>query len=184
MAANKATPNEPPQAEAAPKTKRKIPRTAMIVAIVAVVEAGLLLGAMKLFGGGAQVAHGATAGDNALHGEDPTQKEKVSSVEVEMLTKFRVPNDKSGRMFIYDFDLAVKVSSKRKDEIDRLVAERRGELSDRVARIIRGNESAVLNEPDLKTLRMQIRNAIGELVGDPEVVQEVLIPRCVPMRTD
>lgn len=184
MLGKQSMPEESQAAEAPAKSKRKFPKTAVIIAIVSVVEAGLFFGIMKMVGGGPQVAHGATENDHALHGEDPTEKEKVASVEVELLTKFRVPNDKSGQLFIYDFDLAVKVSSKRKEDIEKLVAERKGELSDRVARIMRGNEAAVLNEADLKTLRTQLRNAIGELVGDPEVIQEVLIPRCVPIRTN
>jgi hypothetical protein len=172
------------QSEPVAKPRKRLPKTAVLIAIVSVVEGGIFFGVMKMFGGGPQVAHGATEGDNVLHGESPAQNEKGSSVEVELLQKFRVPNDKSGRLFIYDFDLSVKVSSKRKEEIEKLVSERKGELSDRVARIVRGNDPAVLNEADLKTIRTLLRNAIGELAGDPEIVQEVLIPRCVPIRSD
>lgn len=177
-------PDDTQPTDAPAKPRRKLPKTAIIVAVVSVVEAGLFFGVMKMFGGGPQVAHGATSGDNVLHGENPTDKEKISSVEVDLLQKFRVPNDKSGHLFIYEFDLAVKVSNKRKEEVEKLATERKGELSDRVARIMRGNDASVLNEADLKTLRMQLRNAISELAGDPEIVQEVLIPRCVPMRSD
>src|SRR5262249_46281158 len=151
---------------------------------VSVVEGGIFFGVMKMFGGGPQVAHGATAGENVLHGENPTEKDKVTSVEGEMLQKFHVPNDKSGHLFIYDFNFARKVASKRKEEVEKVVTERKGELSDRVARIVRGNDASVLNEADLKSLRTQLRNAIGELAGDQEIVQEVLIPRCVPIRSD
>jgi hypothetical protein len=78
----------------------------------------------------------------------------------------------------------VKVAKAKQPAIEALVNSRKGELSDRVARIIRGNDAAVLNEADLKTLRTQVRNTLGDLAGDPEVIQEVLIPRCVPMRTE
>jgi hypothetical protein len=40
----------------------------------------------------------------------------------------------------------------------------------------------MLHEPELKTLRLKIRHMLNELLGDSEVVIEVLIPTCVPMR--
>lgn len=166
------------------KKKKGPPKIAVLIAIVSVVEAGLFFGAMKMFGGGPQVAHAGEAegGENVLHGEDPAAK-PAESVELELLTKFRVPNDRSGWLYIYDLDLSVKAPKSNEEKITHLIENRKGELSDRIARIIRGDESAVLSEPDLKTLRTQIRNAIGEMAHDPELITEVLIPRCVPIRS-
>jgi flagellar basal body-associated protein FliL len=175
-------PQEP--AAAAPKVKKGLPKTLIIVIAVTVVEGGLFFGAMKMFGGGPQVAHGAAEGKDVLKGDDPHKSDTIEAVEIELLTKFRVPNDKSGALFIYDLDLYVKVAKAKQAAIETLVSSRKGELSDRVARIIRGNDAAVLNEADLKTLRTQVRNTLGDLAGDPEIIQEVLIPRCVPMRTE
>lgn len=165
-----------------PARKGGLKGTIILVAIVAVVEAGLFFAAMKMFGGGPQVAHGEQPDTNHLAGAEPAATKE--SVELELLAKFRVPNDKSGRLFIYDMDLYVKVDAEHKGAIEKVVKERKGELSDKVARIIRGNETDVLHEADLKSLRMQVRHALGELTGDAEIVQEVLIPRFVPMRAD
>jgi flagellar basal body-associated protein FliL len=183
MAEERKDAGKPPE-PAAPKVKKGLPKMLIVVIAVTVVEGGLFFGAMKMFGGGPQVAHGAAAGKDVLHGEDPHKTETVEAVEIELLTKFKVPNDKSGALFIYDLDLYVKVAKAKQAAIEALVSARKGELSDRVARIIRGNDAAVLNEADLKTLRTQVRNTLGDLAGDPEIIQEVLIPRCVPMRTE
>lgn len=173
-----------PPADGEQKPKKKgPPKTVVLIAIVSVVEAGLFFGGMQMFGGGPQVAHAGDehGGENVLHGEDPAHK-PTESVEVELLTKFRVPNDRSGWLYIYDLDLYVKAPKSNEEKITTMIESRKGELSDRIARIIRGNDSAVLSEPDLKTLRTQIRNAIGEMAHDPELISEVLIPRCVPVR--
>lgn len=171
---------------AAPAKKKKgLPKMLVVVLAVSVVEGGLFFGAMKMFGGGPQAAHGEPSGEKeVLHGDDPHKVETVEAVEIELMSKFRVPNDRSGALYIYDLDLFVKVPKSKSEEIEKIVSERKGELSDRVARIIRGNDAAVLNEADLKTLRTQIRNSLSDLAGDPEIITEVLIPRCVPIRTD
>ncbi|GMU80789.1 MAG: hypothetical protein IT450_06145 [Phycisphaerales bacterium] len=171
-------------AEPGKKARKGPPKTVILIAIISIVEAGLFFGAMKMFGGGPQVAHAGeeAGGENVLHGEDPAHT-KAETVEMELLTKFRVPNDRSGWLYIYDLDLYVKAPKANEEKITAMIEGRKGELSDRVARIIRGNDAAVLSEPDLKTLRTQIRNAIGEMAHDPELVTEVLIPRCVPMRS-
>lgn len=170
--------------DAAKKPRKGPSKLVVMIAIVSVVEAGLFFGAMKMFGGGPQVAHAGEeqGGENVLHGEDPTHT-KAETVEMELLTKFRVPNDRSGWLYIYDLDLYVKAPKASEEKIAAMIESRKGELSDRIARIIRGNDSAVLSEPDLKTLRTQIRNALGEMAHDPELISEVLIPRCVPMRS-
>jgi len=165
------------------KKKSRVTMALAVVVVVALVEGVVFYAATKLFGGGPQVAHGAGEPQgNLLDG--PEAGLLADTVEVEVLTKFKVPNDKRGRLYIYDFDVAVKVPGHRQAEAAQLVTERRRELSDRVARIVRAADPSVLHEPALKTLRLQLQHAIGEVAGDQELVVEVLIPRCVPIRSD
>lgn len=180
--AEKAPPAAAAPEEGKPKKGGGMKGTLIIVGVVSIVEAGGFYGAMQMFGGGPQVAHGEQAETNHAEGPEPVVHKPTS--EVELLTKFKVPNDKSGRLFIYDMDLYVKIDAEHQEQFDTLVTERKGELSDRVARIIRSNETDVLHEADLKSLRMQVRHALGEMAGDPEMVLEVLIPRFVPIRSD
>ncbi len=176
--------SEDAAAEKASAPKR-VPLTATLalVAAVAIVEGIGFYTVTKLFGGGPQVAYGeGEEQGNVLDGEEAG---RVSmTVETEVLTRFKVPNDKRGRLYVYDFDLAVKVPRHREADAARLVAERRGELSDRIARIVRAADPTVLHEPELKTLRLQLQHAMGEVAGDQDLILEVLIPRCVPIRSD
>ncbi len=171
------------QKDAAPKKKRRVPFTLVLVVGIAVVEGIGFYTAARIFGGGPQVAYGTDEGGaHLLDGEEVG--DQSDTVEIEVLRKFKVPNDKKGRLYIYDFDVALKVPGHREEEATRLVAERQGELSDRVARVVRAADPAILHEPALKSLRVQLKHAIGEVVGDQDIIVEVLIPRCVPIRAD
>lgn len=166
-----------------PKKKRRIPTAVILIVGVTVFEAVGFYTATKLFGGGTQLAHGADSeGGNLLDG-DPAAGASVSS-EVALLRNFKVPNADGGRQYIYDFDITIKTPAHRNEEATKLFKEREGEISDRIARIVRRAERPQLNEPELKSLRVQIQHAIGEVAGDQELVIEVLIPRCVPIRAD
>jgi flagellar basal body-associated protein FliL len=173
--------------EGAPAEKRsllkgRVPMTLALVVGIAVVEGIGFYAATKLLGGGPQAAYGEEGQDHVLDGEDSGLL--PSSAEIELLSKFKVPNDKRGRLYIYDFDITLKVPGQREAEVAQLVTERKGEISDRVARLVRAADPALLHEPELKTLRMQIQHAVGEIADDQDIVIEVLIPRCVPLRSD
>ena len=163
--------------------KSRLPKTLILVLAIALVEGAGFYTATKIFGGGPQVAHGAEEADgHVLVGEQAT--EAAITAEIDVLRKFKVPNDKQGRMYIYDFDVVLKVPGSREEDANKLVEERKGEISDHIARIVRGADPGVLHEPELKALRMQLQHAVGEVVGDQDIIVEVLIPRCVPVRAD
>jgi len=170
-------PKEQPSEES-PK-RRRIPPTLVIIAVVTVLEGALFFGAAKFFGGGPETAYGEEQGHYA-EGQDPVAS--TETVELELLRGFRVPNDKRGQVHIYDFDVYLKIPAADKESLEAFVESHRGEISDRIARIVRAAEPTVLHEPELKTLRMKIRQTLAQLLGDPDKVLEVLIPRCVPMR--
>lgn len=170
-------------APAAPAAKKKLPMTLILIVAVTVLEAVGFFVAMKMFGGGPQPAHGAEGEHGeVIEGEAPD--EHAASMEIQLVKNFRAPNRKGGRPLIFDMDVLLKVSAAREEEVNELIESRSGEISDRMARIIRGADPALLFEADLKTLRLQIAHAIGEVAHDPDLVMEVLIPRCVPIRGD
>lgn len=166
--------------ESQPKKKFKIPTTAVIVIVVALVEGLAFYGVTSFLGGGPQAAHGVEDGDNYTAGEDPTQV--VETAEIELLSRFKVPNDKRGQAFMYDLDVYIKVPAAEKEATTAFVESRAGEISDRIARIIRASDPPMLHEPELKTLRLKIQHVLNELIGDTDTILEILIPRCVPMR--
>lgn len=159
--------------------KKRLPATLVIVAVVTLVEGAGFYAATKLMGAGPQAAHGGEGG-NYAEGEQPDQA--GTTAEVELLKGFKVPNDKRGQPFIYDFDFYLKVPSADEEVLAEFVENRRGEISDRIARLVRAADPAMLHEAELKTLRLKVQQTISEILGDPEMILEVLIPRCVPIR--
>lgn len=174
MAEEEAIQEQPPK-----KRGGGLRNTLIIVAIVAVVEGAGFYAVARIFGGGPQTAI-AAEGEHLTEGDDPTPEQQT--VEIELLTGFRVPNDKRGAMHVYDFDVLLKVYQADAEAVQAIVDTRRGEISDLIARIVRAAEPAMLHEPELTTLRLKIRHVLGEMVGDPEKVLEVLIPRFLPIR--
>lgn len=163
----------------APVKRRRIPPTALIVGGVALGEAVLFYGALKMFGG-PEAAHGAEAGEHYTQGEDPTQE--VITSEIPLLDGFRVPNDKRGQAYLYELEVYLKVRSRDQEMVTAFVESHRGEICDRVARIVRAADPTMLHEPELKTLRLKVRHTLEEVLGDSNVIVEVLIPKCMPMR--
>lgn len=176
-------PEDEAKQEETPKKKPRVPMAVVLIVGVTIVEAIGFYAVTKLTGGGTQIAHGAGSeqGD-LLEGEQASAS--GASAEVSVLQNFKVPNSDGGRQFIYDFDITIKTVDHRQEDVQKLVEERKGEISDRIARIVRRAKRAQLHEPDLKTLRVQIQHALGEIAGDQEIALEVLIPRCVPIRAD
>jgi hypothetical protein len=174
-------------------------KTLIVVGLVAALQAGGFLLAMKMFYYGptpmygAQTAGGAHGGD--AHGAEghadggphyaagPDAKAEGATVEVPLVVKFRVPNNRSGRTILSDFDISVVVRADRKAEMESLAKDRAGEISDQVAQLVRGADVRVLQEFDFRTLRLQLQHALNGIVRDEKLVLRVLIPRCVPMPT-
>lgn len=151
-----------------------------VIAAVAILEAGVFFIALKYFGGNAELAYGES--DHLLEEQEVAE---VKTAEVQLLTGFRVPNDKDGRMRIYDIDVTLVVPADNEEQHEELVMsieKRKGELSDRAAQIIRSASPRVMNEDDYRTLRHQFQRAFTDVLRDPDAVVRVLIPRCVPMR--
>lgn len=147
---------------------------------VVVVQGVLFFVAFKLGGGGPQAVHG--AGNPVI--EDPAASQPVGGAEVSLLRSFKVPNDKTGVLRIYDVDLAVVVPEDQKDHMKALVQERNAEVSDRVAHIIRGATDRMLREEDLRILKAQLLKALQETTRGEIEIRSVLVPRFVPIRAE
>lgn len=180
--ADEAAEKAPEQAEGGAKKKKKLPMTLILIVGITLVQAVGFFFVTKMLGSGPAIAHGDEGHGNLMKGEEATSQ--PATAEIEVMKNFRVPNEQRGRLYIYDFDLFVKVPTLKKDEFAALIKERKGEISDRIARLVRAAEPALLHEAELKTLRLQIRQALGEIARNHEIVNEVLLPRFVPIRSD
>jgi len=169
------------QAESTSPKRPWLVTTLTVVLVVAVIEAAAVFVTFKFFG----ARPGASYGDSrhVLEGDGAADQEP-EFVEVALLKKFKVPNDKSGLTVIYDFDVSVVVPAARRQAVEELVKARDGAIRDRVMQTIRQASQRVLGEDDFGTLRLLLKRALSEVLGDDEIVARVLIPRCVPTRTD
>ena len=169
--------DEAAEQQAAPKPKKRLPLILGIVGGMAVLQGVGFFIIFKTMGGRPEAAHGETS--HAV--ETAPASQPATLAEVAILKSFRVPNDKTGRMWLYDLDIAVVVPSDQKEQMEKLVEERAGELADCAARIIRGASDRMLQEDDLSLLRSQLAKGFGEIIADDKLIQRVLIPRFVPL---
>lgn len=127
-------------------------------------------------------AHGAKK--EGGHGDVEDEEPVAAVVEISLAKSFKVINNKTGRMYIYDFDIAVTVAGKDKSRAEKLVKERNHEIADVISQVVRGADQKMLAEDDLRVLRQHILRGLADVAEDEELFQKVLIPRCVPLRAD
>lgn len=172
-AGNAAAPGGAPAATD-PKKKKKL-GTAVIVAVVMVVEGVALFGAMKFLGG--KPGHA----DAAEHAE-PASKPVIEDEEIPVV-QLRALNVKSGRPVLYSLKVFVRVPADKAEAIKKTLEKKRATVEDSVARIVRSADPSHLSEDGLETLRRQIQFELGRLTNDESGVSEILIPECTPYPT-
>jgi flagellar basal body-associated protein FliL len=171
---------------------------------VMTVEAVILIAVLKMMGGGpadASAESGIPHGDEAAHveegghgkapadahGEAPvgTGIDPKKPTEV-VIVEFRAPNKRSGRTFLYDVSIYAVVRGKNKPAVEAAIKDRGALIKDRVRTIIAQSDPEKLGggtEPGLETLRRQVKHQLDDILGEG-IVEEVLVPRCIPFRTD
>lgn len=174
----------------------------VILGGVMVIEAFVLFAGFKMIAGGPSEAHGSdielTEGAEGAHGEtghgepavdehgNPIVKaDPKSPAEVEVVS-IRASNRQSGRTFFYDVQIKVITRQANEEKVKSTITAKAGLIQDRIRTIIAQSEPAKLqgeSEPGLETLKRQVKYQLDEIIGEG-YVEEVLVPRCVPFRTD
>jgi flagellar basal body-associated protein FliL len=171
-------------------------KTPVLLGAVMVLEAVVLFGAFKMLAGsptpasGADLAshdgegggdgHGAKGGGDGAGGSSRNR-----SVEINVVN-FKAPNKLSGRTFLYDVSIYVVVKSDEAERVKQVIKDREALIQDRIRTIIAQSDPEKLgggSEPGLETLRRQVKYQLDEIVGEAQIA-EVLVPRCIPFRTD
>jgi flagellar basal body-associated protein FliL len=180
----------PAAAAPAPKSAAKgggaaglLTKTPVLLGGVMLIEAVLLFGGFKLFGGAKpQHASGAelAAGEGAGKGDN-----KKKTVEINILD-FKAPNKVSGRTFLYDVSLYVVTKAEFEQRVKSTIEDKKALIQDRFRTIIAQSDPEKLgggSEPGLETLRRQVKYQLDEILGEG-LIDEVLVPRCIPFRAD
>jgi flagellar basal body-associated protein FliL len=114
-----------------------------------------------------------------IHGAE--QGDQQQSVEI-VLIEDKFQNLQSGRVWIWDMQIVLKVRKRNQPHIDSELEKRSAEIREGVSQIIRRAQHAHLREPDLVTINRQLTAYLDKALGpDPEGrsrIERVLIPRC------
>jgi flagellar basal body-associated protein FliL len=192
---------EPPAGDkAAPKAKKGIAalltKTPVMLGGVMIIEFVVLVAGFKIIAGGQpKTANGADlvqpggggegdAKEGATKGEASTE-DKNRMVEIE-LVEFKALNKLSGHSFLYDVSMYITVKPDSEKRVTDEIKDKDALIKDRVRTIIAEMDPEKLGggaEPGLETLRRQVKFQLDEILGEG-LVEEVLVPRCIPFRTD
>lgn len=174
MADDKKKESRPEPAPAAPAAapKRAPLKVILLVAGLMAAEAGAIFFLVGM-GGRAQTAKAEVHG--AEHAEDN------ASVEIPLLDdKFQ--NMQTGRIWMWDIQIALKIKKKHEAEISEQLAARENEIKEGVSQIIRRAQHGHLREADLVTVNRQVTAYLDKVLGpDAEGksrIERVLIPKC------
>lgn len=180
-----------PAKEGDAKSGGMLKSTPVLFGMVMITEAAVLFAGFKFLGSGAKPVHAELSTSDpasAEGGSDEkggTKIDKKKLVELSVL-EFKAPNKQTGRTFLYDVHLYVSTKVEHKDRVEAIIKEREATIKDRVRTIIAQSDPEKLGggtEPGLETLRRQVKFQLDDLIGEG-LIEEVLIPRCIPYRTE
>lgn len=164
----------------------------VLISGVMVLEAALLVGGYLMFAGGpgsADAAHLLAEGYGEGAGEagegDGGSHYGADYAEI-TVDSFRAPNRLDGRTYLYDVEISIRVKADGKETVEKKLASSTALVRDRMNRIVAQIDPQKLNgavEPGLETLRRQVKYQLDLIVGEG-LIEEVLVPQCIPYRTD
>ncbi|HUB26066.1 MAG TPA: hypothetical protein VL992_11605 [Tepidisphaeraceae bacterium] len=180
----------PPAEKPAAKTAAGgglLTKTPILLGGVMLIEAIVLFAGFKfLNSGGPRTANGADLVDGAAgNATGPTTQDAGAEAEIN-LVDFKALNRLSGRSFLYDVRIDVTTKPELADRVGQEIKDRDGLIKDRVRTIIAELDPDKLgggSEPGLETLKRQVKFQLDEMLGDG-LIDEVLVPRCIPLRMD
>lgn len=165
-------------------------KTPVMLGAVMILEAVVLFAGFKFLGSGPQPVAGVELIVKEPHGEHGAEGEAASTearkqVEINVVD-FKAPNKISGRTLLVDVSIWMVVKADFEERAKETVKAREALIRDRIRTIIAQSDPSKLDgeaEPGLETLRRQVKYQLDEIIGEG-IVEEVLVPRCIPLRTD
>lgn len=183
---------EAAQGESKGKAKAKggglLTKLPVLLGGVMLIEGAVLFAGFKMFGAKPHASDGATlatsdSGDGAAGDKGTAKKGKTVEIPV---GDYKALNRTNGRTFLYDISIYVVTKSENEPKVNDALKDSKALIEDRIRTIIAESDPEKLgggSEPGLETLRRQVKYQLDRIVGDG-VIDEVLVPRCIPFRTD
>jgi flagellar basal body-associated protein FliL len=174
-------------------------KTPVLLGLVMIIEAAVLFAGFKFLGGGpkaanaVELAHEDGGGDepkldahgNPIPDSGKKKTDKDHAVELNVVD-FKAPNTQNGRRYLYDVSVYVSVKGEFEAKVKDRIKDRDALIKDRMRTIIGQMDPEKLgggSEPGLETLRRQVKSQLEIIIGDG-MIDEVLVPRCIPFRAD
>ncbi len=114
-----------------------------------------------------------------LMGEDEASGDTL--VEIQLLGD-RFQNMQQGRVWSWEIEIFLKVKTRNKERVEKILEERQAEIRQGIGQIIRKAKHAYLKEPGLETLHRQVIAYVNKVFGTDadgmNRIDQVLIPRC------
>ena len=154
---------------------------------VMLLEAVVLFAGFKILGSKPAPAAGAelSTTEGGEKGENGKSKGDKKTVEVQVVD-FKALNRANGRMMLYSTSIFVVTKAENEEKVKDKFKDNKALIEDRIRTIIAESDPEKLgggSEPGLETLRRQVKYQLDRILGDG-IVEEVLVPRCIPFRTD
>ncbi|TVQ61705.1 MAG: hypothetical protein EA378_08140 [Phycisphaerales bacterium] len=167
------------QAEASPPKKKSM-KTILIVAGLMILEGVAVLGFVMMTG----LAPGLTKAMD-LQGEDAADRERP--VEI-LLMEDKFPNLTTGRVWLYDAQIWLRVRQKNVPRVEQIMERRRAEIAEQVGLIFSRAQDRQLKEPGRETITRQLQTYLQEVFehdadGLPRV-ERVMVPVLKPILAD
>jgi flagellar basal body-associated protein FliL len=157
------------------KTKKKSPvKLFAIVGVLMAAQAGAIVMIM-----GATSPKVAVAKDVKL--DDAHKHDDEATVEISLVDD-RFQNMQTGRVWIWDTEIALQVKDKHQKAVEAMLEKRGAEIREGIATIFRKAQHSQLREPGLESLNHVVLNYLNSLAGkdaeNEERIKRVLIPKC------
>lgn len=154
------------------RKKRKSPlRLVIVVGGILVLEAVVIIGAMMLLGGPADVQ--ATEVPAVLAAPD---EERI--VEI-LVIDAKLPNNKSGMTYLYDTEIYAQVKKRYAGQVTDQLEQFRNEIKSEIAAVWRTAEPRHFQEPRLETLTRRVQTMLSDRFGVDHQRDEPIISKCV-----
>lgn len=162
----------------APAKKKGLPMPLVVGALMAV-EGLAVFAVVKMMSAPAKSEAA------SIHGDETAAEDAL--VEVPLVAD-RFQNMQTGRVWLWDVEIFLKVKAKHEDHVTFLLQARSAEVKEGVSMLFRRASHAQLKEPGLETMNRQLAAYMNEVMGlDADghaYIERVLIPRCKGMQID
>jgi flagellar basal body-associated protein FliL len=158
----------------APGKKGRSKMPFIVVAALMAVEGLAIFAATKFFIGGSPVPARGTV-DEPLFDDKQRAVDAQPTAEVE-ITECRPNNTMTGKLLTFKLRVSALVSRPQQEQVAALIASNAARITDRINYVVRSAEPHHLNEPGLETIKRRFKHEIDGILGDAELIKEILIP--------